>query len=62
MGSIGAVGRSTTKPLKTLESDLFHTSPARSPTVPLKENSEWSGISFEEGALYSEVAYISCNA
>lgn len=59
---MGAVGRSTSKPLQMLESDIFHTSPAWSPTVPVKENSEWSGISFEEGALYSEVAYVSCEA
>lgn len=58
-GRVAALGRSTTKPLLTLEPDLFHTSPASSPTVPLKENSEWSGISFEEGALYAEVARIS---
>lgn len=58
-GRISALGMSTTKPLLTLEPDIFHTSPASSPTVPLKENSEWSGISFEEGALYAEVAHIS---
>lgn len=38
------------------------TSPARSPTVPLIANSIENDISFEEGALYSEVAYVSCDA